>query len=118
MYRRHDDAAASHLFVDKRGHQLLPIRIEIGGGFIQQPQHGAAEQHPRQRDATSLSGRQHTHRAIRERFRAGATQCDVDFFACDGAPNADRKFQVFASREITLQRRLVAEVDELRMTVT
>ena len=39
MYGGHDDAATRQLLVDEVAHQLLPVGIEIGGRFVQQPQH-------------------------------------------------------------------------------
>ena len=47
--------------------------------------------------------------------RAGARERGIDFVARDGAANADGKLQVFARREIALERRLVSEIGQFRV---
>ena len=117
MYRGdHDARRAPSCSSIRARHQLLPVRIEIGGGFVEQPQHGAREQHARERDAPPLARGQRAHRAIRERGGAGARRAPRRFRRRSPHGECRSEYCRFSrAGQITLERRFVPEIGELGM---
>src|SRR6185312_3604246 len=115
MHRRDRDATVLQVLVDERPHELLTLRIEVGRRLIQQPEGHAHQRECRESRPAFLSRGKRSHRTVRPSVPTDALQRLVELLLLDPASDADPIEEVLAGSQLRLQRRLMAQVGELRV---
>src|SRR4029077_21280884 len=88
------------------------LAVEIRRRFIEEPERGERERQSRERDASALSGRERAHQTLPERPGPDPGKCRGERALGQATPGAHPVVQIFARREVSLERWFVAEIQK------
>ena len=112
------DTAPLQMPLDYAGDQGQACRIEVRHGFIEQPDRRGREAQQGERHPALLPSRQAAGETIRETRRISRKQGSGNRFVSShaGYPTHHRREpQVLGNTEVTLERRVMPEIDELSL---
>jgi hypothetical protein len=111
------DPSGCELLVDEAPHETLSVGIEIRRGLIEHPERRGEQDDSGEPYASFLARRKSPHRLLAPSSPADTLERRRDIRGLHGMADANPVLQILACREIRLERRLMAQVNQLRVKI-